>query len=81
MSGPSRKHMTEKPVPLLRNLLEVTPEGGTILDPFMGSGSTGQACLETARKFIGIEMTDAYFEVASNRLAELASWGGGPTSG
>ncbi|MBU1002806.1 MAG: site-specific DNA-methyltransferase [Proteobacteria bacterium] len=75
VSGPSRKHMTEKPVPLLRNLMEITPEGGTILDPFMGSASTGQACLETARKFVGIEMTEAYFDIACDRLSEITSWG------
>lgn len=80
VSGPARKHMTEKPVPLLRNLLEIAAEGGTVLDPFMGSGSTGQACLETARKFIGIEMSDAYFDIATQRLSELTSWGCGPTS-
>ncbi|NDV21040.1 site-specific DNA-methyltransferase [Pseudodesulfovibrio sp. JC047] len=68
----------QKPVPLLCNLLEIAPEGGTILDPFMGSGSTGQACLETARQFIGIEMSDAYFEIATDRLSELTGWGCGP---
>ena len=78
VSGSKRRHMTEKPVPLLRNLLEITAEGGTILDPFMGSGSTGQACLETARKFIGVEMSDEYFDIATERLSELTSWGCGP---
>jgi len=71
VSGPSRRHMTEKPVALLHDLLEITPEGGRILDPFMGSGSTGHACLETARKFVGIEMTEAYFDVAVERLGGL----------
>jgi len=74
VSGQRRRHMTEKPVPLLRDLLEITPEGGTVLDPFMGSASTGQACFETGRKFIGMEMSNDYFEVACDRLKQLASW-------
>ena len=80
VSGPARKHMTEKPVPLLRNLLEVTRPGATILDPFMGSASTGQACLDTDRRFIGMEMTEAYFKIACDRLSELTSWGCGSTN-
>lgn len=75
VTGPKRRHMTEKPVPLLRNLLEITAEGGTILDPFMGSGSTGQACVETGRKFIGVEMSEDYFGIARDRLNELVMWG------
>jgi len=75
VTGTKRRHMTEKPVPLLRNLLEITPEGGTVLDPFMGSASTGQACLETGRKFIGVEMSDDYFAIACDRMTEITSWG------
>ena len=40
----------------------------TVLDPFMGSGSTGVACMNTNRNFIGIEKDDKYFEIAKNRL-------------
>jgi site-specific DNA-methyltransferase (adenine-specific) len=72
--GQARRHMTEKPVGLLRDLLEITPEGGTVLDPFAGSASTAQACLETGRKFIGVEMSDVYFETACERLKSLYSW-------
>ena len=46
--------------------------GDTILDPFMGSGTTGNACLETGRNFIGIEREKNYFESASNRLKQNA---------
>ena len=48
-----RVHLTAKPVPLLRGLLEVVKPGGLVLDPFMGGGSTGVASLETGRQFIG----------------------------
>lgn len=76
VTGKNRRHMTEKPVPLLRDLLEVTPEDGTVLNPFAGSASTAQACLETGRKFIGVEMSDAYFETACDRLKKHYSWQG-----
>lgn len=66
-----KKHQTEKPVKLLEDLLGIAGPGWTVLDPFMGSGSTGEACIKTGRKFIGIEMDEYYFMVAKNRLEEL----------
>ncbi|MBI9078886.1 MAG: site-specific DNA-methyltransferase [Pseudodesulfovibrio sp.] len=74
VSGTKRMHLTEKPIPLLRDLLQITPEGGTILDPFAGSATTAQACLETGRKFIGMELSEVYFEIACDRLKNLAGW-------
>lgn len=68
-----RMHMTEKPLPLLDDLLQVTPEGCTVLDPFMGSATTGAVCLQTGRKFIGIELSPEYFSVACERLKEAAN--------
>lgn len=67
VSGKQRKHPTQKPVSLLKDLIEIfTTKGDTVLDPFMGSGSTGIACIETGRNFIGIEKDNTYFEVAYN---------------
>ena len=63
-----RKHITKKPQDVCEWLLSVTSEGDTILDPFMGSGSLGVACKQLGRKYIGIEMTDRYFQVACDRL-------------
>lgn len=64
-------HPTQKPVALLEYLIKTyTHEGETVLDFTMGSGSTGVACVNTGRKFIGIEMDDKYFEMASKRIAE-----------
>lgn len=74
VSGPKKRHMTEKPVPLLRDLLEITPKGGTVLDPFAGSATTAQACLETGRQFIGVELDAGYFDVACDRLKGLYTW-------
>lgn len=55
---------------LLKNLIAICPEGGTVLDCFMGSGSTGVACKETGRDFIGIELAPEYFKTAQERLAD-----------
>lgn len=63
-----RHHQTEKPVELLKRVVELVPEGGTVLDCFMGSGSTGVACVETGRKFIGAELDADYFEIAKRRI-------------
>ena len=64
-------HPTQKPVALLEYLIKTyTNEGETVLDNCMGSGSTGVACLNTNRKFIGIEKDDKYFDIACNRINE-----------
>ena len=62
-------HPTQKPIDLLEWLIKTyTNENETVLDNCMGSGSTGEACLKTNRKFIGIEQDDKYFEIAYNRI-------------
>lgn len=64
-------HPTQKPVALMEYLIKTyTKEGETVLDNCMGSGTTGVACINTNRKFIGIEMDDKYFEIAKNRIYE-----------
>jgi len=71
MARNGREHPNEKPVALLKALLRKMPEG-TVLDPFMGSGSTGVAALQMERPFIGIELIPEYFEIACRRIAEAA---------
>ena len=62
-------HETQKPVELMSLLVRlVTKDGHTILDPFMGSGTTGVACANTGRNFIGIEKDEKYFQIASERI-------------
>lgn len=64
-----RIHPTQKPVPLLEYLVKTyTNEGDTVLDNCMGSGSTGVACLNTKRRFIGIEKDNEYFQIAKRRI-------------
>ena len=64
-------HPTQKPVALLEDLIQTySNEGNTVLDFTMGSGSTGVACVNTNRRFIGIELDDGYFEIAKKRIEE-----------
>jgi DNA modification methylase len=75
--GPSERiegHPTPKPVWLMREQIAASvPEGGVVLDPFMGSGTTGVACLQTGRRFIGIEKDITYYEIARQRLEAAAA--------
>lgn len=65
----SRVHPTQKPVALLEWLIKTyTNEGMTVLDNCMGSGSTGVACVNTNRNFIGMELDENYFEIAKERI-------------
>jgi len=68
----SRVHPTQKPVSLMEWCLDMAkvPEGATVLDPFMGSGTTGVACVRTGRNFIGIEIDETYYRIAEKRIAE-----------
>ena len=67
-------HPTEKPVALLEYLIKTyTNEGEVVLDATMGSGSTGVACVNTGRKFIGFEKEQNFFEIAEKRIDEAAS--------
>lgn len=62
-------HPTIKPLDIIQNItINSSEEGATVLDPFMGSGTTGVACLNTGRKFIGIEIDKDYFEIAKKRI-------------
>jgi site-specific DNA-methyltransferase (adenine-specific) len=78
VNGQSKEkfHPTQKPVPLLEYLIKTyTLENETVLDFTMGSGSTGVACKNLNRKFIGIEKDEKYFEIAKNRIESHNSQG------
>lgn len=67
----NKLHPTEKPVNMLEFMLEkFSDEGDLVFDPFMGSGSTGVACKNTNRDFIGIELDEGYFNIAKERINE-----------
>ena len=69
-NGRRNTHPTVKPLALMRYLCKLsrTPTGGVVLDPFMGSGTTGMACKEEGRSFIGIEIDPGYYEIAAARI-------------
>lgn len=71
---PAQKlHLTSKPVALIEELLAVTAPGGAVLDPFMGGGSVGEACIRTARSYTGIELSQEYYDISRNRLTAVLS--------
>ena len=62
-------HPTVKPTDLMQYLIRlVTPKGGVVLDPFMGSGSTGKAAIKEGMIFVGIEREDEYYQIAKQRI-------------
>lgn len=68
-------HPTQKPVRLMKWCLDQVPEAQTILDPFMGSGTTGVAAIQLGRKFIGIEREERYFDIAVRRIEQAHAQG------
>ena len=68
-------HPTVKPLALMRYLcrLTATPTGGVVLDPFMGSGTTGVAAIQEGRRFIGVELDPQYCEIARRRIEAVQS--------
>ena len=64
-------HPTQKPIDLLERIIKTSSnKGARVLDMFMGSGSTGVACVNTERDFIGIELNEKYFDIATKRIKE-----------
>lgn len=69
--GKSKIHPTQKPIGLFEDLIKVSSnENNIVLDPFMGSGTTGVACKNLNRNFIGIELDEKYFKIAKERIGE-----------
>lgn len=70
--GTARRHITQKPDAIMAELIRVCVPGGTVLDPFAGSGSTGVAALRAGRSFVGIELSEHYAAISHERLTEAA---------
>jgi site-specific DNA-methyltransferase (adenine-specific) len=74
LKGKGNNHPTVKPVELMKYLIKlITPPGGTVLDPFNGSGSTGMAAVELGFDYIGCELDPAYVEIAQRRIEAWAN--------
>lgn len=75
LASEGKEHPTQKPLALMQWCLGFLPNAQTILDPFMGSGTTGVACAKLGRKFIGIEIKPKYFDIACKRIDEAYKQG------
>jgi len=71
VAGKKQLHQNQKPLELIQQIIEKSSkENDLVLDPFMGSGTTGVACVNTGRNFIGIEKDETYFNIAKKRIEE-----------
>ena len=68
-----RHHPTQKPLEVMKWVITLCPKSETILDPFMGSGTTGVAAIQMGRKFIGIEREPKYFDIACKRIEQAVA--------
>lgn len=64
-------HLTSKPVALIEGLLAVTAPQASVLDPFMGGGSVGEACIRTGRGYVGMELSREYYDISRTRLTAV----------
>jgi DNA modification methylase len=71
----TRVHPTQKPIVIMEWCMGFIPDAKTILDPFMGSGTTGVACMNLGREFIGIELEPKYFDIACERITQAQAQG------
>lgn len=74
-SNEERFHPTQKPLGVMKWVIDLCPKSETILDPFMGSGTTGVAAVQMGRKFIGIEREPSYFDIACRRIEQATAQG------
>lgn len=70
VSAEKTAHPCQMPLKVMENIIGILPEDYTIIDPFLGSGTTALACKKYKRDFIGIELDEKYFEIAKNRILE-----------
>ena len=68
VSKKDNSHPCVMPLEVMKNIIGILPEGVTVIDPFMGSGTTGVACAELGVDFIGIELDPVYFDIAKSRI-------------
>ena len=69
-NGDKEQHPTQKPLRLIEWCLSFAPDARTVCDPFMGSGTTGVACVDIGKAFVGIERERKYFDIACRRIEQ-----------
>ena len=70
VSKKDNSHPCVMPLEVMKNIIGILPDGITVIDPFMGSGTTGVACVNTGKNFIGIELDKGYFNIAKQRIEQ-----------
>jgi DNA modification methylase len=75
VGGEDKEHIAEKPLEIIETLVGVSSVGSTVVDCFMGSGTTGVACVRTGRKFVGVELEPRYFDIACRRIEQAYAQG------
>jgi len=70
VGGDDKEHIAEKPIALMKDIIGITLPGAIVADPFMGSGTTGVACVNMGRSFIGIELDPYHFDIACRRIEQ-----------
>lgn len=70
VSKDKTNHPCQMPLEVMQNIIGILPKDAVIVDPFMGSGTTGLACIELGRQFVGIELDKEYFDIAEQRLKD-----------
>jgi DNA modification methylase len=73
VSSEKTSHPCQMPLKVMENIIGILPDNYTIIDPFLGSGTTALACKKFNRKFIGIELDEKYFEISKNRILNYTS--------
>ena len=71
VSQEKTEHPCQMPLEVMRRIIGILPEDITVCDPFMGSGTTGVACRELGRDFLGIELNSKYYEIARDRVCPI----------
>lgn len=74
-AGEEKQHPTQKPVAVMSWCMAIFPEAKSVLDPFMGSGTTGIAAIEAGRSFVGVERDPIYFDIACRRIEDAQRQG------
>ena len=70
VSKKDNSHPCVMPLEVMKNIIGILPDDITVIDPFMGSGTTGVACVNTGKNFIGIELDKGYFQIAKQRIEQ-----------